>query len=411
MGDLSWADIAQLGGTTLTDSQINSSIDYYKAAHQILNNTPPVITSSPETNLNQGDSFYYQIDAYDLDIYDLLTVSLETPSGSLPSWISYDSQNFILYGDAANEDVGEYRFSIVVADDKGGYDAQLFTLTVNNVNDAPVFDFAPPTFINEDTAFSFQLTATDIDSDIVDETLNYQQTSGPAWLTVSSTGLLSGTPTNDHIGGHQVTVQVTDSAGATDTRTFQLTVNNVNDTPVLLDVPTLIVDEQKEFNYQLQANDDDLGDELIYSAEQLPTWLDLSSAGLLYGKPGVSDIGTHLISVKVTDEAGASDFKEFNINVADVNDPPVFTANPPIIAREDDLYTFQFDVYDPDAEHSPSSLSFEVVQLPDWLTLSNDGLLSGKPEIADVGKHDVIVRVTDEAGGFAEKVLIYLSIT
>ena len=69
-----------------------------------------MITSSPETNLNQGDSFYYQIDAYDLDIYDLLTVSLETPSGSLPSWISYDSQNFILYGDAANEDVGEYGF-------------------------------------------------------------------------------------------------------------------------------------------------------------------------------------------------------------------------------------------------------------------------------------------------------------
>ena len=198
----------------------------------------------------------------------------------------------------------------------------------------------------------FQLTATDIDSDIVDETLNYQQQAAPAWLTVSSTGLLSGTPTNDQIGTHQVTVKVTDSAGATDTRTFQLTVNNVNDTPVLLDVPTLIVDEQKEFNYQLQANDDDLGDELIYSAEQLPTWLDLSSAGLLYGKPGVSDIGTHLISVKVTDEAGASDFKEFNINVADVNDPPVFTANPPIIIREDDLYTFQFDVYDPDAEHS-----------------------------------------------------------
>ena len=116
-------------------------------------------------------------------------------------------------------------FPMVVADDKGGYDAQLFTLTVNNINDAPVFD-APPSPTNQDASFNFQLTATDIDLGVVDETLTYQRVNGPDWLNVSSTGLLGGTPTNDHVGTHDVTVQVTDSGGATDTRIFKLAVNN-----------------------------------------------------------------------------------------------------------------------------------------------------------------------------------------
>ncbi|MDC0563831.1 putative Ig domain-containing protein, partial [Alphaproteobacteria bacterium] len=158
LGDLSWSDVASVGGTTLTGSQIDSSINYYKAAHAILNNIPPVILSLPQTSIDQGDSFYYQINVFDSDTNDLVTISLDTPNGSLPNWLNYDSQSLTLYGVASNQDVGEYRFSIVAADDKGGYDTQLFTLTVNNVNDAPAFDFTPPSSINEDASFSYQLT-------------------------------------------------------------------------------------------------------------------------------------------------------------------------------------------------------------------------------------------------------------
>ena len=38
-----------------------------------------------------------------------------------------------------------------------------FTLTVDNVNDTPEFTFISPTSTDEDTAFSYQLTASDID--------------------------------------------------------------------------------------------------------------------------------------------------------------------------------------------------------------------------------------------------------
>ena len=97
-GDLSWADVALLSGTTLTGSQINSSIDFYKTAHALLNNTAPNITTSPITTINQGDSFYYQIGIYDPDISDLLTVSAGSPTGNLPDWLYYNADQQYLYG-------------------------------------------------------------------------------------------------------------------------------------------------------------------------------------------------------------------------------------------------------------------------------------------------------------------------
>ena len=107
-----------------------------------------------------------------------------------------------------------------------------FTLTVNNTNDVPEFTFTAPTSTDEDASFSYQLTASDIDADVVEETLTYVAVSAPSWMTVSSSGLVTGTPGNEDVGAHDVTVRVTDSAGATDTKTFTLTVNNVNDAPV-----------------------------------------------------------------------------------------------------------------------------------------------------------------------------------
>ena len=111
----------------------------------------------------------------------------------------------------------------------GSHREETVVIEVNNVNDAPVFDFTPPSSISEDVAFSYQLTASDIDANVVNETLTYTGLNTPSWLTVSSSGLLTGTPTNNDVGTHSVTVQVADSSGATDTRIFSLTVNNVND--------------------------------------------------------------------------------------------------------------------------------------------------------------------------------------
>lgn len=89
-------------------------------------------------------------------------------------------------------------------------------LTVNPVNDAPVFNSQPITEATQDQLYSYTLTATDIESN----PLSFSKKIGPSWLTLSDhgdgTATLSGVPTNSDVGDHDVTVQVEDGQDSTD---------------------------------------------------------------------------------------------------------------------------------------------------------------------------------------------------
>ena len=68
-----------------------------------------------------------------------------------------------------------------------------------------------------------------------------------------------------------------------------------------------------------------------------------------------------------------------------------------LTANEDEVYSLQLEVQDVDIPYG-DKLSFSMVSLPSWLSLSRDGLLKGTPKNADVGMHEITVRVTDRAG-------------
>ena len=67
------------------------------------------------------------------------------------------------------------------------------------------------------------------------------------------------------------------------------------------------------------------------------------------------------------------------------------------VANEDTPYSLQLLVEDIDIPYG-DKLTFSMVELPDWLGLSRDGLLKGTPNNADVGSDEIIVRVTDKYG-------------
>lgn len=146
---------------------------------------------------------------------------------------------------------------------------------------------------HEDISFSLSLTANDPDS--VHETVNltYTAVTLPDWLTLTSNGLLQGTPANDHVGEHIVSVRVTDQHGASSEKSFELTVNNVNDAPTLEEIADTTIYEEDGFSYQLTAADVDVGDALSFVGISLPSWLSLSETGLLSGTPDDPQIGTH----------------------------------------------------------------------------------------------------------------------
>ena len=135
--------------------------------------------------------------------------------------------------------------------------------------------------------------------------LRYDAVSKPAWLNVSSSGLVTGTPGNEDVGDHDVTVRVTDSAGASDEKTFTLTVNNVNDAPVFDFTPPTGLEQDAAFTLTLSAHDPDSVHEtvnLTYSAIVLPSWLTLTSDGVLQGTPSNEHVGEHEVIVRVADQ-------------------------------------------------------------------------------------------------------------
>ena len=96
------------------------------------------------------------------------------------------------------------------------------TLSIGNANISPTL--ANATFdAVKGSAFSRQLAGTDANGD----TLTYRATVGtlPAGLTLSTSGLLSGTPTS--VGSKVVTVEVSDGKGGTDTAQITIKVADV----------------------------------------------------------------------------------------------------------------------------------------------------------------------------------------
>ena len=68
---------------------------------------------------------------------------------------------------------------LTATDASGAVDTQSFTITVSNVNDAPTVTSTAPTSSTEDSAYSYTVAASDVETG---DTVTYAATSLPSWL-------------------------------------------------------------------------------------------------------------------------------------------------------------------------------------------------------------------------------------
>ncbi|HEY7774582.1 MAG TPA: Ig-like domain-containing protein [Marinagarivorans sp.] len=200
---------------------------------------------------------------------------------------------------------------------------QTFSISVRPVNDAPQLSGSPIGVIDEDSLYRYELMGSDVDSD----DLTYLAENLPSWLSLdSATGVLSGTPTNDDVGTTEgIVLTVTDGDLSTSLPAFSLTVNNTNDAPVITGSPSLLVDEDSGYVFTPMASDVDSGDNLVFSAENLPSWASIDPVtGTITGTPRNDDVGTFRdIIVTVSDGTTTTSLPPFSLTVANTNDAPV----------------------------------------------------------------------------------------
>jgi hypothetical protein len=129
------------------------------------------------------------------------------------------------------------------------------------------------------------------------------------------------------------------------------------------------------------------------------------ATGEISGIPTTADVDASSaasgIDVIVTaTDGGLSVQDPFLLTVGDaLGTPPAFTSTPGLAAIEGQPYVYDVTTTDPDASET---LTITAHLLPAWLTLTDNGdgtaRLAGTPVTADVGDHDVELRVRDAVG-------------
>ncbi|MGZ5125144.1 MAG: putative Ig domain-containing protein, partial [Burkholderiales bacterium] len=315
---------------------------------------------------------------------------------------------------------GDYKIEYVKFSDDTVWDAATLESKTVSANSAPIV--AVPIgdqTVDEDAFFSLTLSPGTFSDSGDTLTLSAAQADGqplPDWLHFDpGAHTFSGTPSNEHVGGTDVTVTATDSSGLAVADSFHLAVLNTNDAPVLvtpLNDQTSV--EDAAFKYALPVGsfiDLDGDDHLSFTATlsggtPLPSWLAFNAGTLTFeGTPRNQHVGLLNIRVIASDLAGAQAADEFALTVVNVNNAPALS-QPLADFTTTERVPFTFTVPNTafSDEDAGDILSYKAtlsngLPLPAWLTFNpSSRTFFGTAGEDDVRTFGVRVTATDMSG-------------
>ncbi len=329
------------------------------------------------------------------------TLSYSVTSGSLPSGLTLNA-NGSFSGNASYTAAGDYPVVITVSDGKGGSDTTNLTITVSDVNRAPIFTSAVTN--TAQTIAEGAAPAALIATDDADETLSYSVTSGslPSGLTLNSNGSFSGSASYTAAGDYPVVITVSDGKGGTDSTNLTITVSDVNRDPIFTGAVTNTTQTIAEGGTPAApAATDDADETLSYSVTSgsLPSGLTLNANGSFSGSASYTAAGDYPIEITVSDGKGGTDTTNLTITVSDVNRDPIFTAVATNTAQTIAEGTAPAALAATDDADETLSYSVTSGSLPSGLTLNANGSFSGSTSYTAAGDYPVVITVSDGKGG------------
>ncbi|KYG91840.1 hypothetical protein A0U40_02560 [[Bacillus] sp. KCTC 13219] len=202
-------------------------------------------------------------------------------------------------------------------------DEESITVTVNEVNAAPILAAIGNKTVNEGTSLTFTATATDSDSAV----LTYSLVGAPMGASINAmTGVFTWTPTEAQgPGSYTFAVRVSDGM-LTDEESITVTVNEVNTAPVLAPIGNKAVDEESILTFTASATDADLPENsLTYSLVGAPTGasIDATTGMFTWTPTEAQGSGSYTFAVRVSDGM-LTDEESITVTVNEVNTAPVF---------------------------------------------------------------------------------------
>ncbi|EJG1117219.1 tandem-95 repeat protein [Vibrio parahaemolyticus] len=334
-------------------------------------------------------------------------VSLDADNGPKNGTVIVNNDGTVTYTPDDNY-VGKDTFTYVVT--SGGVsESTTVTVNVTPVNDAPVAkdDIATT---QEDTAVTIDVLPNDTDVD--GDKLSIESVSVPKEQgTVEVVdGKLVFTPAENFNGDAEITYTVTDGA-LTDQATVKVTVNAVNDTPV---VESYIADQTlaEDFApYTIDLNTafsdvDNVDGELTFSVSGNSNIQVAIVNGIATITPTADWNGSETLTFTATDPSGESVSQTVDFTVAPVVDIKADSTNvvedtPTIInVLGNDTFEGKDKVVSLDAENGPKNGT---------VTVNNDGTVTYTPDDNYVGKDTFTYVVT--SGGVSESTTVTVNVT
>ena len=266
-----------------------------------------------------------------------------------------------------NETNGPASYAITITATDSGTpplaDSSPFTLTINEVNTAPALALLPNRSVDEDSPITIAFPATDVDRP--NNTLTYSATGLPTGAVFDAVaGTLTWTPTEaDGPASLPITVTVSDDGAPSlsDTATFTLTVNDVNQPPVMLPRGGVQHAEGEAVSFSAVATDSDLpADTLSYIATGLPQGLSINSTtGRITGvlPYDASESSPYLVTVTASDGRGGTATASFDMAVDNTNRAPTLNPIPTTTVNELSTLSVVVTASDPDNNDLVFSLS------------------------------------------------------
>ncbi len=350
-------------------------------------NRAPVLDSIGDKTVQEDEQLTFTITATDPD-EDELTYDA---TGDLAEYFDESTQIFDWTPDYS--EAGSYQMIFSVSDGELT-DQETITITVNNINRAPVLDSIGDKTVQEDEQLTFTITATDPDED----ELTYDATGDLAEYFDESTQIFDWTPDYSEAGSYQMIFSVSDGE-LTDQETITITVNNINRAPVLDSIGDKTVQEDEQLTFTITATDPD-EDELTYDATgDLAEYFD-ESTQIFDWTPDYSEAGSYQMIFSVSD-GELTDQETITITVNNTDRAPVLNVIGDKEVDEDSELNFVVSGYDPDGDE----IHLSVTDLPEGASFNTStGEFNWIPDYDAAGIYEV--SFTAEANGKSDSEVI-----
>ena len=344
----------------LSDGILSSNEAVVTLSVLSINDAPSIITAAP-IEATEDIEYVYQVEVEDPD-NDVFNYALENaPEGMIISdsgLITWTALEGVLTSGLVTLSVSDGELTV----------EEYFEISVESVNDIPAIISQAPLSATEDIEYMYQIIVEDPD----DESFIFGLNSYPEGMVVTPSGLVSWTPLEGVTSSGLITIVVSDGELVVE-ESFEVTVTQVNDSPLIITSAPADATEDIEYIYQVGVEDPD-NDVFVYTLENEPDGMMISDSGLITWTALEGVLTSGLVTLSVSD-GELSVTESFEITVTQINDIPIISSIAPTEGIEDIEFIYQVEVEDPDND----LFSFELENAPEGMTISGSGLITWTP--------------------------------